>query len=160
MLVPSVSRIGIGIAAGALLWGTIPLLLRAPSMQRVWNDVLQPFSATLSTRDVVAIAALSGLTEELFFRGILLPEIGVVLSSACFGALHALTPVYFAWATAVGAGMSALTLASDSLVAPIVAHATYNLGALLLLRRSATRAASASVTSEVAPTIASPHGIG
>jgi membrane protease YdiL (CAAX protease family) len=128
-------------------------------MQRVWNEVLRPFSATLGTRDVVVIAALSGVTEEVFFRGVLLPELGLVASSLCFGALHALCAVYFAWATAIGAGMGALALASGSLVTPIVAHATYNLGALLLLRRSAARAA-APVAPGVAATIASPHGIG
>ena len=109
---------------------------------------------------MIVIAALSGLTEELFFRGVLLPETGLVVSSVCFGALHALTTVYFAWATAVGAGFGALTLAGDSLVTPIVAHATYNLGALLLLRRSALRDATAPVGPDAAATIASPHGIG
>jgi hypothetical protein len=159
-LVPSASLIVGGVIAGAALWGTIPLLLRTPSMQRVWREILQPFSAGLTTRDMVVIAALSGVTEELFFRGILLPELGLVTSSLCFGALHALCAVYFAWATAVGAGMSALTLASGSLLTPMIAHATYNLGALLLVRRSAQRLAVPTVTAAVDSTIASPHGIG
>jgi membrane protease YdiL (CAAX protease family) len=154
-LAPSTGTVVGGLLAGAALWATIPLLLRAPSMQRVWRDVLQPFSAGLRTRDVVTIALLSGVTEELFFRGVLLPELGLVLSSLCFGALHAVCAVYFAWATLVGAGMSALALAGGSLVTPIVAHATYNLGALLFLRRSASR-----VAPRVAAAIASPHGIG
>ena len=64
---------------------------------------------------------------------------GLALSSLCFGALHALGAVYFAWATLVGAGMGALALAGGSLVTPIAAHATYNFGALLLLRHSALR---------------------
>jgi membrane protease YdiL (CAAX protease family) len=159
-LVPSASLVLGGVVAGAALWGTIPLLLRAPSMQRVWREVLQPFSAGLSTRDMAVIAALSGATEELFFRGILLPELGVVASSLCFGALHALCAAYFAWATAVGAGMSALTLASESLVPPMIAHATYNLGALLLLRRAAQRAGAPATSAAVDSAIASPHGIG
>jgi membrane protease YdiL (CAAX protease family) len=158
-LVPTPGTVAGGVLVGAALWATIPLLLRAPTMQRVWNETLRPFSATLGTRDVVVIAALSGVTEEIFFRGVLLPELGLVASSLCFGALHALCAVYFAWATAVGVGMGALALASGSLVAPIVAHATYNLGALLLLRRSAVRAAAPAAPS-VDATIASPHGIG
>jgi membrane protease YdiL (CAAX protease family) len=159
MLVPSSRVLLGGVLAGAALWGTIPLVLRAPSMQRVWREVLQPFSAGLGTRDVVVIALLSGVTEELFFRGILLPELGLVVSSLCFGGLHALCAVYFAWATLVGAGMGALTLAGGSLVTPIVAHATYNLGALLVLRRTALRA-TAPAAPRAAATIASPHGIG
>lgn len=160
MLVPTPGRLLAGVLAGALLWGTIPLLLRSAGMRRVWHEVLRPFAATLSTTDVVVIAALSGFTEELFFRGVLLPETGVVVSSLCFGALHALTATYFAWATAVGAGMGALTLAAGSLVVPILAHATYNFGALLLLRRVATRDAAAAIASGTPATIASPHGIG
>ncbi len=158
-LVPTVPNVGAGVAAGALLWTTIPLVLRSPSMRRVWNEVLLPFSGSLGPRDVAVIAALSGVTEELFFRGVLMPEIGLVLSSICFGALHALCAVYFAWATVVGAGFGALTLAGGSLVTPIVAHATYNLGALLWLRHSA-RSAVPPIVPGVAATIASPHGIG
>jgi membrane protease YdiL (CAAX protease family) len=158
-LEPTPSAMALGVLTGAALWGTIPILLRAPTMQRVWTEILRPFSATLAPRDVVTIAALSGVTEELFFRGILLPEMGLTLSSICFGALHALCAVYFAWATAVGALMGALALGSGSLVAPILAHATYNLGALLVLRRSALRAA-VPIAPGVAATIASPNGIG
>jgi membrane protease YdiL (CAAX protease family) len=159
-LVPTAPSVAAGVAAGALLWATIPLVLRAESMRRVWNEILLPFSAGLGTRDVVAIALLSGLTEELFFRGVLMPEIGIGLASLCFGALHALCAVYFAWATLVGAFFGALALAGGSLVTPIVAHATYNLGALLWLRRSAQRAAASPIAPGMTATIASPHGIG
>jgi membrane protease YdiL (CAAX protease family) len=159
-LIPTAANVTGGMLAGALLWGTIPIVLRAPTMRRVWNETLLPFSAGLATRDVVAIALLSGLTEELFFRGVLIPEIGVGLSSLCFGALHALCAVYFAWATLVGAAFGALALAGGSLVPPIVAHATYNLGALLWLRRSAQRVAASPIAPHMPAPIASPHGIG
>lgn len=162
-LTPTAGAVALGVGAGAALWGTIPLLLRSAAMRRVWDEVLQPFSRTLATRDLVVIALLSGVSEELFFRGILLPEVGLVLSSVGFGALHALCAVYFAWATLVGAGFGALALATDSLVAPIVAHAVYNFGALVLVRRAALRAAPAAAATPPAavPTaIASPHGIG
>lgn len=153
---PSAGGVVVGIAAGAALWATIPVLLRSPSMRRVWTEVLLPFGRSLDTRDVVVIALLSGLTEELFFRGVLLPEIGLVLSSLCFGALHALCRVYFVWATLVGAAFGALALTADSLVPAIVAHATYNFGALLVLRRAGADASPAAT----AATIASQHGIG
>ena len=165
-LTPAPSRLVLGVVTGAALWGTIPLLLRSPAMRRVWSELLLPFSRTLGTRDIVIIALLSGFTEELFFRGVLLPEMGLALSSLCFGALHALGAVYFAWATLIGAGLGALALASDSLVPPIAAHATYNFGALLLLRHSARRSPSRPVTAaapggqRVSPTIASSQGIG
>jgi membrane protease YdiL (CAAX protease family) len=49
--------------------------------------------------------------------------------------LHALNRVSAVWAAAIGALFAALALATGMLIAPIVAHATYNLGALLVLRR-------------------------
>jgi membrane protease YdiL (CAAX protease family) len=70
------------------------------------------------------------------------------------------------WATVIGAGFSALALVSGSLVTPIVAHATYNLGALLILQRSARRmsppsaVAPASEGRRVPATIAPSQGIG
>ena len=165
-LAPGIGPLAIGVLAGAALWGTIPLLLRSAPMRRVWTEILLPFSRTLGTRDVVIISLLSGFTEELFFRGVLLPEIGLVPSSLCFGALHALCLVYFLWASMIGVVLGALTLTGGSLVTAIAAHATYNLGALLLLRRAALRAPVPAAATPppaaraVAATIASPHGIG
>jgi membrane protease YdiL (CAAX protease family) len=163
-LLPTPRTVVAGIVAGAALWATIPLLLRSRAMRRVWDGVLLPFATTLGPRDVVLVALLSGFTEELFFRGVLLPETGIVLSSLCFGALHALCATYLVWATVIGAGFSALALVGGSLVTPILAHATYNLGALLILQRSARRVppptATASDTRPLPATIAPSQGIG
>jgi len=162
-LTPTSGALAVGVLIGAALWVTIPVLLRSAPMRRVWTEILLPFSRTLGTGDVVIIALLSGFTEELFFRGVLLPEMGLVLSSLCFGALHALCLVYFVWATVIGAALGALTLTSESLVTAMAAHATYNLGAFLLLRRTALRAPLLPVPTpaRAVPTaIASPHGIG
>jgi membrane protease YdiL (CAAX protease family) len=127
--------IAAGIAVGAALWLAIPLLFWVSDTRRVLDGVLVPFSRTLAPRDMVVIAALSGVSEELFFRGVLLAEIGLVASSVIFGLLHALTWAYAAWAAVIGAGFGLLALEGESLVTPVVAHATYNFGALVLLRR-------------------------
>ena len=131
-----------GTAAGALLWLWIPLLSAAPGMRRLWDTVLIPFSRRLGTGDIVVIALLSGISEELFFRGVLLPEIGLVGSSLLFGLLHALNPIYALWAALTGMGFGLLAIYCGTLVTPIVAHTTYNLGALLVLRRWPARAAA------------------
>jgi membrane protease YdiL (CAAX protease family) len=131
-----------GVAAGASLWLCIPLLRLSAGMRRLWDDLLAPFSRSLSRRDIVVIALLSGVSEELFFRGILLPELGLVASSVLFGLLHALTPLYGAWATLTGAGFGLLALYGGSLLTPIAAHTVYNLGALLALRHWDARAAA------------------
>jgi membrane protease YdiL (CAAX protease family) len=132
---PTPSAIAVGAATGALLWLAMPLLFWAPAMQRVRDTVLVPFSRSLRTRDIVTIALLSGASEEFFFRGVLLPEIGLGLSSVLFGLLHAVNWIYVAWAALTGAGLGLLAMHGGSLVAPFVAHATFNLGALLVLRR-------------------------
>jgi hypothetical protein len=123
-----------GVTVGALLWLCIPLLRRSTAIRRLWDGVLVPFARGLRTIDIVAIALLSGISEELFFRGVLLPEIGLVASSVIFGALHALAPLYALWAGVTGAGFAVLTIQEGSLVVAIIAHATYNAGALFALR--------------------------
>jgi membrane protease YdiL (CAAX protease family) len=124
-----------GAAAGALLWLCIPALFRMPDMRRLWKTVLAPFAGMLGTTDIAVIALLSGVSEEVFFRGVLLPEIGLVASSLVFGLLHALNRVYAVWAALTGAGFGLLALYGGTLVTPVVAHVTYNLGALVILRR-------------------------
>ena len=139
LLVPHARDVAAGVIVGALLWTSIPLLRAAPEMARLWQTLLVPFSRSLTIGDVIVVALLSGVSEELFFRGILLPEIGLLASSALFGLLHALNRVYAIWAALTGAVFALLAVTAGSLVAPIVAHALYNAGALLVLRRSGTR---------------------
>ena len=116
-------------------------------MQRVRDTLLVPFSRSLRTGDIVVIALLSGASEEFFFRGVLLPELGLGLSSVLFGLLHAVNWIYVAWAALTGAALGLLATHGDSLVAPVVAHATYNFGALLVLRRWPARTAPQGGTS-------------
>src|SRR5258705_2965947 len=131
---PTARAIGAGATFGALLWLVMPVLFFAPGMRHVRDTMLVPLSRSLRTRDIVVIALLSGGSEEFFFRGILMPEIGLGASSVVFGLLHAVNWVYVAWAALIIAGLSLLATHGGSLVAPVVAHATFNLGALLVLR--------------------------
>jgi membrane protease YdiL (CAAX protease family) len=139
---PTPGAVAVGAAAGALLWLALPLLFWAPAMRRVRDTILVPFSRSLRTRDIIVIALLSGASEEFFFRGVLLPEVGLTVSSVLFGLLHAVNWIYVAWAALTGAGLGLLATHGGSLVAPVVAHATYNLGALLVLRRCEPRPAA------------------
>lgn len=141
---PTARTVGAGAAAGAALWLAMPLLFWTPAMRRVRDTMLVPLSRSLRTRDIAVIAILSGASEEFFFRGVLLPEIGLGLSSVLFGLLHAVNWIYVAWAAITGAGLGLLATHGGSLVAPVVAHATFNFGALLVLRRSQPRAGAGS----------------
>jgi len=74
---------------------------------------------------------LAAVGEELFFRGLLQPWLGLVPAAVLFGALHVSGPrswLYYALTAAcLGLGLGLLFRVTGSLVAPITAHLTYNL---------------------------------
>ena len=97
--------------------------------------VLQP----LHWGDLIWMGLLPGLSEELLFRGVMLPAIGlniygVIFSSLCFGMLH-LSGLqqwpYVVWATAIGVVLAISALWSGNLLVPILAHTATNLIASL-----------------------------
>ena len=97
--------------------------------------VLEP----LNWGDLIWMGLLPGLSEELLFRGVMLPAIGlniygVVFSSLCFGVLH-LSGLqqwpYVVWATLIGLVLAMSALWSGNLLVPIVAHTVTNLIASL-----------------------------
>jgi membrane protease YdiL (CAAX protease family) len=84
----------------------------------------------LHARDVLILALASSVGEEVFFRGALLPWIGLVPSTLIFALLH-IGPGwrYLPWtATAflVGLGLGAMFTAMGDLGGPIAAHFTVN----------------------------------
>ena len=92
--------------------------------------VLKP----LAVPDMIWLGLLPGLSEELLFRGVMLPAIGldpigIVLSSLCFGVLH-MTNIqqwpYAVWATVVGMILAFTMVETGNLFIPIVAHITTN----------------------------------
>ncbi|MGH7821534.1 MAG: lysostaphin resistance A-like protein [Candidatus Binatia bacterium] len=113
-------------------WASRVLVLR--EMKGVWDDVLTPFGKSLELREIVILAALSGLSEEIFFRGVLQAEIGIVAASLLFGLLHPLNLSYVIWAASVGFGFGLIYRMTGSLVPSILCHAAYNFAALLYLR--------------------------
>jgi uncharacterized protein len=78
------------------------------------------------------------LAEEILFRGVvqagltrLLPEwVALVLASAAFGLAHFLTPAYALLAGLAGLYLGGLFLLQGNLIAPVVAHAVYDVVAL------------------------------
>jgi hypothetical protein len=93
--------------------------------------VLQP----LALPDLIWLGLLPGLSEELLFRGVMIPALGgnhlaVIVSSLCFGVLH-LSGLqqwpYVIWATIIGMILGYSALLSGNLLLPIVAHIVTNL---------------------------------
>jgi uncharacterized protein len=94
--------------------------------------------------ELAIIAILAGVCEELLFRGVLqslfarwtTPLVGLLIASLVFGALHAVSRLYFVLATVIGAYLGWLFVEFDDLTVPIVAHGLYDFVALLYLTRT------------------------
>jgi len=144
---PSLDGAALGAACGVALAATLPLVtapwarrvLLLRGLRRAWDALESGLGPGLGVAEILVLALCSAISEEAFFRGVLQREVGLVAASAFFGLLHPLGVAYVVWAATVGAGLGVLFLASGSLLAPIVAHGTYNLVALAYLRRRSHR---------------------
>jgi hypothetical protein len=141
-LLPSWSRHILSVVAGiALAVGTIRatrvLVHRWKSAKLLHSD-LRPVVRDAGDGTLLVLGVASGVAEELFFRGLLTPLIGLVLSSIAFGALHQLRGragvVWTIWAGIMGFLFGGLFLATGSLLGPILAHAGINVVNLRFLR--------------------------
>lgn len=134
-LLPGVgAKVGASLALGAALAAVTVAATRALVRRTAWarelhaefRSVLGP----LTNREVAVFAATSALGEELFFRGAMLPALGLVLSSCVFGAVH-LPPrralwTWSAWALAMGLCFGGIFLATGQLAGPVLAHGAIN----------------------------------
>lgn len=127
--------IGLGITAASSL------------IYRIWPNYRQSADYYLALvlkplylPDLIWLGLLPGLSEELLFRGVMLPALGfdwiaLLLSSACFGVLHLSAKdqwAYSVWAALVGVILGYSALASGNLLIPITAHVVTNLVSSLL----------------------------
>ncbi|MBU0532077.1 CPBP family intramembrane metalloprotease [Candidatus Micrarchaeota archaeon] len=79
---------------------------------------------------------LAPITEELFFRALLVPRIGIIFSAILFGLMHV---SYGSVIEIVGAGLIGVVLAimfriSKSITPCIIIHVTYNLFSIIVMR--------------------------
>lgn len=129
----------------SVLWGMglgVGITLASGLVYRLWADYRQSADYYLELvikplvlADVIWLGLLPGLSEELLFRGVMLPAIGLnwfglVISSLCFGVLHFTGSqqwAYVIWATVIGAVLGYSAIATGNLLVPIVAHITTNL---------------------------------
>lgn len=112
---------------------------RLPSLHQGARQVKQ-LLGDLSPTQILVVALASGIGEELLFRGWLLHETGLWISSILFGLVHVPpTRQWLYWpffAAAMGLVLGWLYLWSGSLLFPIVLHAGINfLNIRLLLRK-------------------------
>lgn len=121
-----------------LLGGALGMLMvflsRVSVNHFVWarrlHRELRPVATQLSPGDIWLLAILSALGEELLFRGLLQPVIGLWGQAVIFGLLHQLAGpsrwIWVSWAAVVGLLFGLLFQLTGSLFGPILAHALIN----------------------------------
>lgn len=126
----------IGVGLGLTITGMSGLAYQLfPHYRRNANYYLEMVLKPLIVPDLIWLGLLPGLSEELLFRGVMLPALGydhfaVIISSLCFGVLHLSGSqqwAYVVWATIVGIILGYSALLSNNLLVPIVAHILTNL---------------------------------
>ena len=125
---------GIGLAAGITITSSIIYRLW-PAYRESADIYLNMVIRPLLWPDLIWLGLLPGLSEELLFRGVMLPALGlnltaVIISSLLFGILHlsgAGQWPYVVWATVVGFSLGYVALITGNLLIPIAAHIITNL---------------------------------
>lgn len=148
MLIPkfqfSISAILWGLAVAAVST-TVSILCvtlgkRLPifaELQKMNEEFLIPLVSMLSPFDILFLSLLSGFCEEVFFRGLMLPQLGLFTSSIVFGIFH--DPLFKQKAYVILASLAGVALGyvyqqTGSLWSCITAHAVHNFIAMLALR--------------------------
>ncbi|GAB4235319.1 MAG: CPBP family intramembrane metalloprotease [Stanieria sp.] len=130
---------GIGMAAGITVASSIIYWLW-PAYRQSADMYLELVIKPLVLPDLIWLGLLPGLSEELLFRGVMLPALGlnlaaVIVSSLLFGVLHLSGTgqwPYVVWATIVGFALGYSALLTGNLLIPIIAHITTNLVSSIL----------------------------
>ena len=131
--------LGLGVLFGA----AVVLTSRFTVQRYIWAQrlhlELRPFARSLSPAAVIVLALLSSAGEELLFRRLLQPWMGLWPQALLFGIVHQLPGrsrwVWVAWAFGVGLAFGALFEATGSLLGPLAAHALVNGVNLTFLKR-------------------------
>ena len=136
--------------------GTLPLILiflafeqiqekSLGNIRRLLLDTLGPGLQHSHWTDLLILALLAGIAEELLFRGVIQPWIeqfwgvtaGLVISNFMFGLVHAVTPLYalLAGLDGIYLGLSLNYGTEKNLLVPIIIHGLYDFLAFVTLIR-------------------------
>jgi membrane protease YdiL (CAAX protease family) len=131
--------LGLGIAFALLVVVTSRVTVQRYGWARRLHLELRPFARGLSPAAVIVLALLSSAGEELLFRRLLQPWMGLWPQALLFGLVHQLPGpsrwVWASWAFAVGLAFGALFQLTGSLAGPLAAHALVNGVNLMFLKR-------------------------
>jgi membrane protease YdiL (CAAX protease family) len=144
--------IGWGLVATGPLVVALVIIDRFPlgplaRLRQLTEEVVLAMFSGASVVQLAAVSIVAGLSEELLFRGLVqaglerliggpaAPWIALAVASVLFGVCHWLNTTYAILAVLAGAYFGLLLVLSGNLWTPIVAHAAYDLLALIHLVR-------------------------
>lgn len=125
----------------------IIIVVASSILSFVWEDYrhsaekyLDLIITPLVMIDLVWVGLLPGLSEELLFRGVMIPALGydwlaLIMSSIFFGVLHwnsAANWHYVVWAVVIGFILGVSAYVTGNLLVPIIAHALTNFTSSLM----------------------------
>jgi membrane protease YdiL (CAAX protease family) len=121
----------VGLTFGLAMVFLSRLAVHSMEWARVLHREFHAVVHELSSREIFLLAVSSSIGEELFFRGAMLPAIGLWGSSALFALMHIRAQWRFLpWTIMsfiMGVAMGLMHMKLGNLGAPIVAHFTINL---------------------------------
>ena len=132
----------LSLAGGAVVAAGTVVLGRRAIQRFAWGRVLfEDLRAPVRLAGdgtLLVLAAAGGIAEELLFRGVLVPPLGILVSSALFGLLHQARGqarwAWALWAFGLAVALAVLFRATGSLVGAMLAHAAINFENLRFLR--------------------------
>lgn len=131
----------LGLAAAALIVAVWELVRWRVPLARALEERLARMVGFLRPDEAIAIALVSGFSEEFFFRGAVQGSLGWPLATALFALMHTgsgrALRLWTVYAGVAGLVFAGLTEWRHNLLAPIVAHAAINAFGLWRLSRAA-----------------------
>lgn len=124
------ASLGLGTLVALVTIGGTRVLVHRSRWGRELRDELRALLSDASLGDTFWLALVSGVGEELLFRGALVPWWGLLASSLAFGILH-LGPSrrflgWTLWASALGGLLGEIFLCTGHIEGAILAHVTIN----------------------------------
>jgi len=121
---------GLGVLGGGVLLVLSQLATRATRWGEELARTLAEALGPISMPGALCLALVSGVAEEMLFRGALQPRVGLAIAGVLFGLVHfaprrELLP-WTAFAVLAGLLFGWMFEATGNLVAPIVAHIVVN----------------------------------
>jgi len=131
--------LGLATAAGTVLLSLLAYRL-IPVSRKIAEELAPSLVDRMDRSGLVLLALFSGIGEEVFFRGAMQQEFGILISSVAFGLAHVGPDrrylLWTAWAVLAGVVFGVLFEVTGGLLAPVTAHAAHNAATLLIWKRS------------------------